>query len=108
MNVDIDTVMKWNLGELYNYIKTIQDDLTPKENETLNKTEKGKHIIPIHINYYIKEYYEEFPKSQKVKITGLGKVDIEVFWEDLNQRETSIRKIIIDHMKEDSITEGRI
>jgi len=106
--LDINQVMTWSLGQLYNYVKTIEEDLNEEEQELIKKCEKGELLIPIHINYYIKEYYQEYPSSKKASIMGFGKIHITTLWKDIELRETTIRKIILDNLEEDSPTEGRI
>lgn len=99
--METSEILNWNITQLYNYFLTIVEN-----NKIKNKIKYGINLqIPIY--YITNEYYEIYPQSKKVNIKGFGKIDIDIFMNELEDRENLMRKIIIEQLDNGNIIEAR-
>lgn len=103
---DINEIFEWDLKKLWKAYQQI------KEEESMHlgqETQMIKHGIrvKIPIYYIINEWYEEFPSNKRVKIEGFGKLSIEDFYDEIEERERLIRQVIIDDYERGNPIEPR-
>lgn len=95
-----DDVFTWTTQKLWNAVKQIQQETNQYDKE-IEKVKMG-YLIQIPIWYITQEWYEMYPSTKRIKIYGHGKYEIKDFMEDLEQRETTMRNIILNEQQEDT------
>lgn len=94
------------IQELWKYTQILKQE-QEIDNTTYNKIKNGiKITIPIW--YFTEEWYELYPSSKKAKIHGYGKIPIETFMQEIEERETLMKTTIIQNLTDESPTEPRV
>lgn len=91
-----ESIYEMELNELWNYIRTIEDDLNKDQKSNLKDIKEG-YVYQVPIQYIVRGYYQEFPNTKRVKIVGYGKIPLLAFWEEIELREKELRKIAVDY-----------
>ena len=105
MGIDKQELMKAEIKELWEYIKSIQEE-TGDYDEGIEQVKKGIDIM-LPIWYITEEWYDIYPSSKRVKIMGFGKLRIQDFMEEKDRRSAIMRSIIIDYEERGETIEER-
>jgi hypothetical protein len=108
MDIDPQEVVSWKLEKLWNTTLILLDDeeLSELEARNMNYAKFGIKI-KIPIQYILKSYYTEYPSSGNAKVLGYGKCKLQSLWDEIEKRETILRKLIIDNVTDDNPLEAR-
>lgn len=103
---DINEVLEWQTEKLWNAVQAIKLEIgkTPRNYDEI----KNGRNINFPIQYIINEWYEMYPTTKKAKILGYGKVEIQQLLDEIEDRNTMMRQIIIDHATDDDPTTPRV
>lgn len=108
-----DEIYEWDIGKLWNAFQVMleKEDDEGTEYRTIYYNEEilvRKGIrIKIPIQYIINEWYEEYPHTKKIKISGHGKYKLIDFEEEKEERERIMRRIILDNLEDGENTTPR-
>lgn len=102
---DPNEILEWDTEKLWNAVQQIKAELE----KTPRGYEKAKNGIRINfpIQYIIKQWYEEYPSTRRAKIIGYGKVNIQELEDEIEERNTIMRQIIIEHTDDEEATKPR-
>lgn len=101
-----DEIYKWDTKELWNAINLLDEEDVSNNEEEITMVKYGIKIrIPI--IYIIKGWVEEHPENKRVTIRGYGKEDIVKYYDEVDERNKIMRKIIIDNLPDEDPTESR-
>ncbi len=111
--IDTENIGSLNIRELWNTFIVLLDSTDEEGKQYMSyfqqeysQVKNGINVeFPIH--YIIDKWYEEYPSSKRVKILGYGKFSLSNFKEEIEKRETIMRRIILENMNESSLTEPR-
>lgn len=106
LNITETEVFNMSINKLWKVFNNIKEEIEIDKN--VYYTIKYGKFFKCVIHYLINEWYEIYPNSKKVYIRGYGKINLEVFMEELDYRETLLRKVIIDNIDNENIIENRI
>jgi hypothetical protein len=112
MSLDINSedVLTWETKKLWNTVNTLRNDPDVKLKIEPLDYEQCKYGIRIKcpIWYFTEEWYEIYPSSKKVKITGYGKYDLPDFMQEKEERDNLLRTLIVDNIDDNGMIEGRV
>ena len=94
-----------NLGQLWNLLQAQPDDIKQVYNQEILDLKRGI-LTNVPIIYLLNNWFTPYPITRTVGVTGLGKYDIQAFYDDVQERENIIRKIILE-MEDDDPTQER-
>ena len=101
-----EEVLKLNLEQLWAGALMLEakGELSEAQKTDINKVKHGINI-KWPIERLIQQWYTAYPENNRVKINGLKeKVDLDTFLQEIQERETILRIIIINTIKEGGIT----
>jgi hypothetical protein len=101
---DPQEILSWDTKKLWAAINMI--DNKEEYEEELSIIKYGIKIqVPIW--YIIEEWFEMYPSSARIKIMGYGKYKIWDFMQEKEERESIMRRVLIDNMEDEGPTEAR-
>lgn len=89
-----DEIYSWDTIELWNAIQLLEDEDKQDHYEELQQIKYGINI-QVPIIYIIKDWTEEYPNNKRIAIKGHGKHSIQDYYDEVDERNTLMRKIIL-------------
>lgn len=105
--IEIDDVLTWDLSTLWKVLPLLTNEQLSKEDKEIIENVREGISVKIPIYYLTNEWYERFPSSASANVYGHGKIPLKLLVEEIEARETALRKIIISKIDDGSITEPR-
>ena len=97
----LDQIPNWDFNTLYEHFELLEP-----EGKVKNKVDNGvKMDFPVEI--ILDQYYEEFPKTKKVRVYGFGTGALYEFKREIRERKKIMLQFIYDNYNQD-VTERRV
>lgn len=108
MKVNPEDVLQWNIKQLWNEtLLLIEEEPKIAKKEQIEKIKYG-YNIRVPIQYIIQEWYSLYPSNKTVNIKGYGRHKLLEFLDEIEERETNMRNLIINNMDEEGIIKPRV
>lgn len=101
-----DEIYKWNIKELWACIQLLEPEQEQLYEEEIRKAKYGQKI-KIPIIYIMKNWTTENPENKRISIKGYGKYNILDYYDEIEEREKILRRIIFEAIEEEEITRPR-
>lgn len=96
-----EEILNWNFTQLYNAIQLIKSEGEHKINEKTYDQIMNGIKIKVPSIYIEQEWYTLYPNSGKASVQGYNKYNLLEFMEEIKDRETIIRQILIKILEEE-------
>lgn len=101
-----EEILEWDTEKLWNAVNIIKQEIGA-EPRGYKKAKDGIRIyFPIY--YITNKWYETYPSAKRAAIFGYGKVSIQDFMKEIEDRDTIMRNIIMEHIEDDEAIKPRV
>lgn len=103
---DPNEILEWDTEKLWNAVQQIKEEIEKQP----RGYEQAKNGIKIKfpIQYIINQWYDMYPSTKNARILGYGKTNIQNLLDEIEERNSIMRKIIIEHTDNEEATKPRI
>lgn len=101
-----DEIYRYETKELWAVINLLEKEEIEEYSEELKQIKNGINL-KFPIIYIIKGWTTEYPENKRVHIKGHGKENIVNYYDEIDERNALMRKIILENLENNDITTPR-